>query len=215
MPLIQSNSSSPSNWNATIEIKEHRHINSRVGFTTRSYCYNNICTYPGPTISLKPGDNFTLIVKNKLGPYTSPRVHKHNTIHSPNTTNIHTHGLHISPSVDNVFLFADPGENLTYHYQILSDHAPGLHWYHAHYHGSSTLQIMSGLVGALVVETMKNSESNIPDSIVDADSHILVLTRLIFIQETQNGEVTQGCGVNFTCDSTSQTPLCTGTFIFY
>lgn len=211
MPVIQSNSSIPTNWNATIEIREHRHINSRVGFNTRSYCYNNICTYPGPTISLKPGDNFTLIVKNNLGPDTTSTIHKHNTIHSPNTTNVHTHGLHISPSVDNVFLFANPGDTLTYNYQILSDHSPGLHWYHAHYHGSSTLQIMNGLVGALNIENIENSEANIPDSLINADVHIIVLTRLIFKQETQNGEVTQGCGINFKCNTTSQSPLCTGT----
>jgi hypothetical protein len=210
MPVISSNATTPTSWSATIEIREHRHINSRFGFTTRSYCYQNVCSYPGPTISLKPGDNLTLTVVNNLGPYSSTHTHVHNTIHSPNTTNVHTHGLHISPLVDNVFLTAAPGDTLIYNYEIRSDHAPGLHWYHAHFHGSSTLQIMNGLVGALVIESLRGDPANIPESILRADSHVLVLTRLIFKQETQNGQVTQGCGATMVCDPNSQSPLCFG-----
>jgi hypothetical protein len=210
MPVISSNSTTPISWTATIEIREHRHVNSRVGFTTRSYCYQNICSYPGPTISLKPGDNLTLTVVNNLGPESSTHTHVHNTIHSPNTTNVHTHGLHISALVDNVFLSAAPGETLIYKYEIRSDHAPGLHWYHAHFHGSSTLQIMSGMVGALVIESVSGGVANIPESILRADAHVLVLTRLIFKQETQNGLVTQGCGATLLCDPNSQSPLCYG-----
>jgi hypothetical protein len=212
MPIISSNATTATSWSATIEIREHRHVNHRVGFTTRSYCYQNHCTYPGPTISLKPGDNLTLTVINSLGPYSlsTQSHHVHNTIHSPNTTNVHTHGLHISPLVDNVFLSAAPGETLVYEYEIRSDHAPGLHWYHAHYHGSSTLQLMSGLVGALVIESVRGGGANISESILRADTQLLVLTRLIFKQETENGKVTQGCGVDFSCDPDSQAPLCYG-----
>ena len=207
--VISSGSSVSTSWNATIEVRAHRHSNSRVSFNTRSYCYNGKCSYPGPTISLKPGDVFNLTLKNSLEEDLSTS-HAHNTIHSPNVTNVHTHGLHVSPKVDNVFLKAEPGESLVYVYEIPTTHAPGLHWYHAHHHGSSALQIMNGLVGALIIEDIVDGISDLPISLKESDEHTLVMTRLIFEQETIRGEVSQGCGSNFACDPDSQGPLCTG-----
>lgn len=157
---------------------------------------------------MKPGDNLTVTLINELG--TESMVHAHNTMHSSNTTNLHTHGLHIDPAVDTVFLKAGPGESLRYEYQLQADHAPGLNWYHAHYHGSTTLQLMGGLVGALIVEPSASNRENIPSSIHSATSHLLVITRIIFVQETSGGLVTQGCGSFFKCDVVSQSPLCTG-----
>ena len=42
---------------------------------------------------------------------------------------------------DNVFVDIDPGENWTYHYQILPGHPAGTYWYHAHLHGSTMFQV--------------------------------------------------------------------------
>lgn len=208
--VVSSGSADPTTWAATIEVRAHRHSNGRVAFNTRAYCYEGRCSYPGPTISLKPGDNFTMTLVNALGPEAS-HDHVHNSIHSPNTTNVHTHGLHITPDVDNVFLQAKPGESIVYAYQIPTNHAPGLHWYHAHHHGSSALQIMGGLVGALIIEDIPDEISDLPDSLLQADEHVLVMTRMVLAQETAGGVVTQGCGANFACDPISQGPLCTGT----
>jgi FtsP/CotA-like multicopper oxidase with cupredoxin domain len=149
---------------------------------------------------------------NELGPETGAS-HHHNTIHSPNTTNIHTHGLHIDPNVDTVFVKAGPEESLTYKYHLPADHAPGLHWYHAHHHGSSALQLMGGLVGAMIVEPDVGSAQNIPASLTNADSTVLVISKLMLGQETADGEVTQGCGLGWTCDADSQGPLCTGRYM--
>ena len=81
-------------------MRQHRHSNTQVAFTTRSYCLDSgVCSYPGPTIRIKPGDKFTLILVNELGENPSHNNHVHNTMHSPNTTNIHTHGLHVDPDV--------------------------------------------------------------------------------------------------------------------
>jgi FtsP/CotA-like multicopper oxidase with cupredoxin domain len=112
--------------------------------------------------------------------------------------------------VDNVFLQAKPGESLEYKYQLPYNHAPGLHWYHAHHHGSSALHLMGGLVGALVVEDVEDMISDLPLSLLEADDHLLVLTRMIFAQATMSGLVSQGCGPSFACDPVSQGPLCTG-----
>ncbi|WP_165985240.1 multicopper oxidase family protein [Streptomyces sp. YIM 98790] len=69
-------------------------------------------------------------------------------------TNLHTHGLQVSPEghADNVFVRIDPGEEWQYGYDIPADQPGGLHWYHPHHHGSTTHQAWSGLAGPMVVE---------------------------------------------------------------
>lgn len=123
--VISSGKNKASSWSAIITVKEHRHVNHQVSFNTRSYCYKNICSYPGPTVSVHPGDNFTLILINELGIDDSNSEYIMNTMHGANTTNIHTHGIHVDPKVDNVFLSAAPGQQLIYPYQIPRNHAPG------------------------------------------------------------------------------------------
>ena len=122
--VISSGKQGPSSWSATITVEQHRHINEQVAFNTRSYCYESICSYPGPTISIHPGDNFTLTLVNKLGPDASTD-YVMNTMHGANNTNIHTHGIHVDPKVDDIFVTASPGEELVYPYQIPKNHAPG------------------------------------------------------------------------------------------
>ncbi len=68
-------------------------------------------------------------------------------------TNLHTHGLHVSPSgkSDNVFILAKPGQFFDYEIQVPKDHPPGTFWYHAHNHGSTATQLGNGMAGALLV----------------------------------------------------------------
>jgi FtsP/CotA-like multicopper oxidase with cupredoxin domain len=42
-------------------------------------------------------------------------------------TNLHTHGLHVSPEgiSDNVFIMIEPGQEFSYRYEIPSDHPSG------------------------------------------------------------------------------------------
>lgn len=70
------------------------------------------------------------------------------------TTNLHTHGLQVSPSgrSDNVFVRVEPGGSHVYEYMVPKDHPAGLHWYHPHHHGSTAHQAWSGLAGPIVVE---------------------------------------------------------------
>jgi FtsP/CotA-like multicopper oxidase with cupredoxin domain len=69
-------------------------------------------------------------------------------------TNIHTHGLQVSPegSSDNVFVRVDPLGSHRYAYEIPDDHPAGMHWYHPHFHGSTAHQGWAGLSGPLIVE---------------------------------------------------------------
>lgn len=66
---------------------------------------------PGPTIRMKACRTYHLIVTNLLG--TPNPDGAWNTLKEPNTTNIHTHGLHISgesPADDVLFVKILPGE---------------------------------------------------------------------------------------------------------
>lgn len=88
----------------------------------------------------------------------------HNKPHCFNTTNLHTHGLHVSPAAflqngeliasDEVLLEVEPGDVQRYCIQLPEFHAPGTYWYHAHRHGSVAIQLSSGngLCGALIIE---------------------------------------------------------------
>lgn len=94
-----------------------------------------------------PGDNFTLTLINALGENAADEDTTMNSMHSPNSTNVHTHGLHIDPLVDTIFVTAAPGETLVYAYEVPANHAPGTHWYHDHTHGGSAMRVMGGLHG--------------------------------------------------------------------
>ncbi|MBM7502808.1 multicopper oxidase family protein [Agromyces aurantiacus] len=93
---------------------------------------------PGPTLRVRAGDRITLRLRNGLD--------------AP--TNLHTHGLVVSPegNSDNVFVMLDPGEAFDYDYRLGPDHPPGVFWYHPHHHGTTAEQLFGGLFGAIVVE---------------------------------------------------------------
>ena len=76
-----------------------------------------------------------------------------NNPHCFNGTNLHSHGLWISPTGngDNVLLSINPGVSFQYEYNIPPDHPAGTFWYHPHRHGSTALQVSSGMAGALIV----------------------------------------------------------------
>ncbi|WP_407343445.1 multicopper oxidase family protein [Pengzhenrongella phosphoraccumulans] len=92
---------------------------------------------PGPTLHLRPGDRMQVTMVNRL---TTP-------------TNLHVHGLHVSPqgNSDNPFVSIGPGEGFDYDFQIPIDHPPGTYWYHPHPHGSVADQVFGGLYGAIVI----------------------------------------------------------------
>lgn len=119
-------------------------------FSTRTY--NG--TVPGPTIVTHPGSVLEVTIINALGPEdnakVSPRRDKH--FQKPNSTNVHPHGLHVSPWEDDIGVLVEPGERHTFRYTLPPDHAGGLAWYHPHGEGSSTMQTAGGMFGALLVE---------------------------------------------------------------
>lgn len=134
-----------------------------VSVCTRSY--NGLI--PGPTVMLDAGDRVELQLSNTLvgdGPEA-----KLNAPNMFNTTNIHFHGLHVSPrsygkdgestlSSDDVLYELHPRDSVdkpipSHQWCVwLPDfHAPGTHWYHSHCHGSTGVQVSNGMAGAIIV----------------------------------------------------------------
>ncbi len=115
----------------------------------------------GPTLRLKPGDTLAITLKNKLEPTNKPAPSDINIPHNFNVTNFHSHGLHVSPSgnSDNVLIGIKPGVNFDIEIKVPEDHPTGTFWYHAHVHGSTALQVSSGMAGALIIEDDKSDRS--------------------------------------------------------
>ncbi len=120
---------------------------------TRTRAYNGLI--PGPTMRMVAGKTYHVILKNDhdLG-WPNYEGEIENTFQRPCTTNIHTHGLHMSGTApaDDVSIAVAPGESYRYTYKIPADHSGGLHFYHNHHHGSTTIQGGAGATGLLVIE---------------------------------------------------------------
>jgi suppressor of ftsI len=112
----------------------------------------------GPTLVVRPGDTIDLTLDNRLDEHT----------------NIHFHGLHVSPvdNGDNIFLSVEPGERFAYSLAIPEDHPPGTFWYHSHAHGISEEQVFGGLSGVIVVEGLADL---LPADLREVDRVVLAL----------------------------------------
>lgn len=135
-------------------------------------CYNGAVT--GPTLKLRPGEQLRLKVRNELSATTEVCSKEHiNQPHCFNTTNVHTHGLHVSPqgSSDNTFTRIGPQAEFDYCIQLPSNHPAGTFWYHPHVHCSTGLQVMNGMSGALIVEEPAE------EKLVSEDSDVIWLVQ--------------------------------------
>jgi len=106
------------------------------GLATSALGFNG--SSPGPTLRVRPGDRLRVRLVNRLD----------------QPTNLHTHGLRVSPAgnADNPFVAVEPGQTFDYLIDIPADHPAGTFWYHPHHHGTAADQVFGGLVGALVVD---------------------------------------------------------------
>lgn len=106
------------------------------GLDSAAWGFNG--TSPGPTLRVRPGDLLRIRLVNQL----------------EQTTNLHTHGMHVSPqgNGDNSFVNVEPGTSFDYEIRVPADHPVGTFWYHPHHHGTVADQIFAGLVGALLVD---------------------------------------------------------------
>ena len=106
------------------------------GMTIDGATYNGV--YGGPVLRLKPGDTLRMHFINRL----------------PQATNVHFHGLAVSPEGhgDNSMHMVGPGESWDYVITLPRDHPPGVYWFHTHGHDFAERQLMGGLSGTLVIE---------------------------------------------------------------
>jgi L-ascorbate oxidase len=115
--------------------------------------------YVSPRLEVSPGDTIRITLNNQLpsdatcAEHGSESGNNPNTPHCFNGTNLHTHGLWVNPggNGDNVLISINPGVSFQYEYTIPPDHPSGTFWYHTHRHGSTALQVSSGMAGALIV----------------------------------------------------------------
>lgn len=109
----------------------------------------------GGVLRLDAGDTLHLTFMNLMEPDTleDEEIPMNSRPRLYNISNFHTHGLNISPKApsDDPLLVINGGELYEYTFHIHSEHAPGTHWYHGHHHGSTYLHVMSGVVGALII----------------------------------------------------------------
>jgi FtsP/CotA-like multicopper oxidase with cupredoxin domain len=116
-------------------------------------------SYPGPTLRVRSGETVRLNFTNNL----------------PEVTNIHLHGLHVPPSVDDPLAEIQPGE--TRHYEFtLPDFASGTFWYHPHLRGKVAEQLYAGLLGTIIVE----GPYDLKPELREAEEHLLVLKDFSF-----------------------------------
>jgi len=166
-----------------------------IGAMVRTYTYDG--ALPGATWEIRPGETIAFELHNDLPPQSVPAHATHTSTtpptetdaggvtfptdmtrpHAWTTTNLHTHGLHVSPSDtelgagDDVFLVLEPGQRQRYDIRVPEDHTGGLFWYHPHHHGGVKQQVRGGMAGAIII---RGAIDEVPE-IAAAAEKLLVL----------------------------------------
>ena len=139
------------------------------------YCYVLDDGAQSPTLRVNPGDLLILRLKNDLSSFESgaaPHARDRAKAAKPpdpctsghmslTATNLHFHGMTIPPVChqDEVLKTSiQPGDPpFEYRFRVPANEPPGLYWYHPHIHGFSTMQVMGGASGALIVEGIERA----------------------------------------------------------
>lgn len=114
-----------------------------------------------PTLQVRAGDLLRIHVTNDL-PANPPSSEPARHLRFPNSANLHTHGLHVNPGIVRPGVYGDyviddpsegiqPGATRLHEMAIAADHPAGTYWYHTHLHGSTAVQVASGMAGGLIV----------------------------------------------------------------
>ncbi len=143
--------------------------------------------YVSPTIEIHPGETIRINLDNQLpaDPTCAAGEHAADDPHCFNGTNLHTHGLWVNPAGngDNVLLSINPGVQFQYEYNVPGDHPSGTFWYHTHRHGSTALQVSSGMAGALIIRGER-----VPTTLLHGDIDTLIKDvpeRILVMQQIQ------------------------------
>lgn len=133
---------------------------------------NNLTTPIGPfpptaqdywTMLQNPGEHIKYQrYKKRVSHPSKLKVDLPNMPHSFDRTNLHLHGLDVevhmfdpvnthNPHAPPVAV--KPNECYCYKFNIPEHHPQGMYWYHPHLHGSTAVQLWSGMLGVLYVES--------------------------------------------------------------
>jgi FtsP/CotA-like multicopper oxidase with cupredoxin domain len=148
--------------------------------------------FVAPTVEVFPGETVRITLHNKLPKEPNCEVSGRsiNIPHCFNRTNLHSHGLWINPSGngDNVLLSINPTVSFQYEFNISPTHPAGTFWYHPHRHGSTALQVASGMAGVLII---KGTRPPTPDLNGDIDTLLsnadgsAMKERIVLLQQIQ------------------------------
>ncbi|MEV7584658.1 multicopper oxidase family protein [Streptomyces erythrochromogenes] len=114
--------------------------------------------YMPPTLRARPGDVIELRMTNRVD----------------QDTNIHLHGLHVSPRppADDIFIAIPYGQSRDYRYELPKSILPGTYWYHSHAHFYSAAQVAGGQSGVLIIDDLRQY---LPDDLKDITEHTIGL----------------------------------------
>ncbi len=151
---------------------------------------NPFTPFVAPTLRATPGDTIRVGLNNQLAPQPNCTPPDINTPHCFNSTNLHSHGLWVSPSgnSDNVLITIRPKVAFEYEYNIPATHPAGTFWYHPHLHGSTALQVASGMAGALIVHGDRvptPSRNGDVDTLLRDDAGAPYRERVVLFQQVQ------------------------------
>lgn len=118
-----------------VELEARPTVVNLAGRRVRLLTYNGL--FPGPVIRAREGEPLRVRLINRLD----------------EPTNLHFHGLHVSPAgnADNVFVEVQPGQSFTYELTVPRGYG-GTFWYHPHRHGRLARQLWQGLAGPLLID---------------------------------------------------------------
>src|SRR5829696_5729708 len=114
--------------------------------------------FVGPTLRVRPGERIELELVNGL----------------MEPTNLHFHGLHVSPEgeSDNIFRMVNPGETARYVLEIPPDHPTGTFWYHPHQHHLALEQVFGGMSGVIIIDGLQDQ---LPPDLQGIGEHLFAL----------------------------------------
>ncbi len=165
--------------------------------------------YVSPTIEIRPGETIRVNLDNKLPADKSciGDAHRPDQPHCYNGTNLHTHGLWVNPAGngDNVLLSINPGVQFQYEYNVPGDHPSGTFWYHTHRHGSTALQVSSGMAGALIIRGNRaptpTRHGDIDTLIKAAPERVLVMQQIQYACLDKDGNPKTNKDGTYRCDA--------------
>ncbi len=142
---------------ATAQDPAYPGVSKKLATTLRSFNGQ----YMAPTLVLNVGDTLRINLNNAL-PANASKQSSLTYLNHQNSTNLHFHGLHVDPKEIRPGVFGDyvvdvaeagvlPGASRQHELTIPLDHTNGIYWYHPHLHGSSNVQVSSGMFGAIII----------------------------------------------------------------